>query len=460
MEYTIIVDSVTSKITPRLPKEVIQSLKDELRYKVTNYQFTSVYKQNPDWDGYKTMFFANCTFSTGLVYKVSDLLKKAGFNVKIQWVHNYEAIGSGEIYSVIPFDFQIEAVKRAVKSKYCVIDSPVRSGKTTIIAMLISKINQFPAVVVTKGSDLILQNIKSIEESLNVKIGKWAEGECDLSKDIIVTNYENMVRLPTNKNKQLLEYIKKTKVLILDECHLSYTDKLHKGAWTFFTNIGYKIGLSGTPVTSAVSKSRIPQLIGPIVYKVQFEKLIDIGRIAQPKILVFDLPISWFQNFNHDYMTAYEVNIVQNVRRNKLISKLVEKFSTKKVFIIVRKRYHGELLKELIPNSIYVHGEVDSDIRKDYYNQLNEGKINCIIATVGKLGLDIPNLDIVINAEGIKAETATIQKMRSLTASVEKDCGIVIDFIDKGKYTYDHAKSRFEQYNSIKGFQIKTLEIK
>ena len=190
MEYTIVADAFASEIFPKLNKEDALKIKAKLRYSVPNYRFTSTYAKNPDWDGYKTMFYLpNCTFSTGLVTCVDELLKSMGHSTKINRLRDFEPKGSGEIYSVLPFDFQIEAVKRAVEHKYCVIDSPVRSGKTTIIAMLISKLASYPIVVVTSKSDLVLQTIKSIEESLKCEIGVWSEGKCDLTKKILITNY-------------------------------------------------------------------------------------------------------------------------------------------------------------------------------------------------------------------------------------------------------------------------------
>jgi superfamily II DNA or RNA helicase len=126
---------------------------------------------------------------------------------------------------------------------------------------------------------------------------------------------------------------------------------------------------------------------------------------------------------------------------------------------MVRKRYHGELLQELIPRSVYVHGDISSTIRKELYSRLHKKEISCIISTVGKVGLDIPNLNAVINAEGLAAETITLQKMRSLTASSDKDYGIIIDFMDHGVYLRDHSELRLAMYKKIDGFIIKEYKV-
>ncbi len=280
----------------------------------------------------------------------------------------------------------------------------------------------------------------------------------------MVTNFENIVRIKkTKKDKpiktEFLKYIEEAKALIIDECHLSYTPKLQK-VWSQFKSIGYKIGLSGTPKPDHTKPIELEAFIGPIVCKVHFDKLIEIGRIATPYVYIYDLPIAWYQRWVSSYSDYYEINIVRNVLRNNFIAHLVATLPDKTILIAVNKRYHGDLLNALIPNSVYINGDVDSDIRKEYYTLLDSGKLKCIIATVGKVGLNIPNLDIVINAEGLAATTATIQKMRSLTAAEGKNCGIIIDFIDKQKYLAKHSYIRINQYEAIKGFNVQTIVIK
>jgi hypothetical protein len=74
---------------------------------------------------------------------------------------------------------------------------------------------------------------------------------------------------------------------------------------------------------------------------------------------------------------------------------------------------------------------------------------------VGKVGLNLPSLDAVINAEGYKARVGTIQKLRSLTASAGKHEGMVIDFIDCGKYLFDHSEERLQRYQTMRGVEIR-----
>ena len=113
----------------------------------------------------------------------------------------------------------------------------------------------------------------------------------------------------------------------------------------------------------------------------------------------------------------------------------------------------------MIPNSFFVNGNISTEVRSDVFKSIQEKKLDCVISTVGKEALDIPTLDVVVNAEGFESSVATIQRMRSLTASKDKNVGIIIDFIDKGKYLEDSSRVRQKRYESIKGFIIKHKKI-
>jgi len=121
---------------------------------------------------------------------------------------------------------------------------------------------------------------------------------------------------------------------------------------------------------------------------------------------------------------------------------------------MIRTLQHGPLLRSLIPGSIFVHGKISGEDRADLYKALQEKKIHCIIATVGKEGLNIPRLDAVINAEGLSSSVITLQKMRSLTAASGKKYGIVIDFVDRGDYLNRHSRHRIKTYKRIGNIKL------
>lgn len=394
----------------------------------------------------------------------------------MSFTKEYEPKGEIKVDDLELSEFQYHAIRIAVKSKYSIVSAAVRAGKTAIIAGCLRYIGHYPACVVTQGKDLVKQATLDIRGHLikdDIKIGFFSEGKWEVG-DIVVTSYEalahslgtkskNSKKLSTaikKRNEEVLEWVARTKVLIADECHCGLSVK-RRAALRYFTNVGYRIGLSGTPRPDSKSQIELESVFGPIRTNITFDKLIKQGRVAQPVVVVYDMPVEWYEAGWPRYADVETNNLVENYRRNLFIARVVQELNKKgkSSLILVRRRYHGELLQELIPESVYICGDDSSSFRRCLYDRIQEGSLNCIITTVAKLGLNIPKLSAVINAEGYKAKNVTIQKMRSLTASSEKEYGLVIDFLDKGKYLRNHSSKRYQLYQQLPGFIVKKRRV-
>jgi superfamily II DNA or RNA helicase len=468
MDFTISVGAIMLKLTPRASDYLIDLLQTKISYRPKGYQYTHLYKQGV-WDGRKKLFRRTQQIAPSGCYRsIKKLLEKEGHTVKIIFEKAFNPSGSGNVKELTPYEFQSNSAKLAIENKYCIIEAPVRAGKTLIFSLILSKLDKSPAFVITYGKDLVLQTKKELERFLERSIGFFSEGKFK-EGEIIVTSYQALSRVwnknktseaVRKRNKEIQDLVSKSNIVILDECQYAFSEKSRKFIEQF-RNVGYRVGLSGTVRPDGISKMEMESVIGPVVLRVPFDKLISIGRIAQPIIHMYDLPYKWFREHLWEYNDIYEANIVQNYYRNRFIKKIVEKLkeTDKTSYVMVRRKAHGEELQNLIPNSVYVYGDIKSSVRKNLYENLQNGVLSCIIATVGKVGLNLPKLDAVINAEGLEASTITIQKMRSLTATENKSRGLVIDFVDKGKYLYDHSARRLSIYKKKKGFIIKEKKV-
>lgn len=468
MRIQIYSTPITSYISSTIPTDLLEELSDKLKYRVHGYEFTKL-GSTGQWDGYKKIFKRrDRSFPTGCLNRVLNIFKKFGHTYEVEYSVNDLPTGELSVHDITPFPFQFDCAKRAIEGRYGIIHAPVRAGKTAIIGLMLARVSQYPAWIITYGKDLVLQTKREMERFLQRKVGIFSEGVFE-NGDVIVSSYQALARLYdssakgsriSKRNDEIIESIANAKVLILDECHYALAPKTSV-LLSKFDRVSFRIGLSGTPKPTNKSKLELESIIGPILVKIPIKQLIELKRIAKPVALIYSLPANWFTYHLGEFAEWYEANIVRNVCRNKLIAKLVSKLNSqsKTCFVMVRKRYHGELLQELIPRSVYVHGDIAADIRKELYSRLQNKEISCIISTVGKVGLDIPNLNAVINAEGLEAETITIQKMRSLTASSDKDYGIIIDFMDHGVYLKDHSETRLGMYRKIDGFIIKEFTV-
>ena len=468
MHINIFSTPITSYVSTPIPSELLEELSTKLKFRIHGYEYTQLGRSG-QWDGYKRLFKRrDRSFPTGCIRRVLNIFKGAGHTFDVEYSVNDLPVGELKVADIKPFPFQFECAQKAIDGRYGIIHAPVRAGKTAIIGLMLSRISQHPTWIITYGKDLVVQTQREMERFLQKKVGLFSESVFE-DGDVIVSSYQALSRLYDSvskssvikhRNVEIKASIENAKVLILDECQYALAPKTSV-LLSKFDKVSFRIGLSGTPKPTNKSRLEVEAVIGPILVKIPIKQLIELKRIAKPVALIYDLPATWFTYHLDEFAEWYEANIVRNVCRNKLISKLVDKLNAqnKTCFVMVRKRYHGELLQELIPRSVYVHGDIASNIRKELYSRLHKKEISCIISTVGKVGLDIPNLNAVINAEGLAAETITLQKMRSLTASSDKDYGIIIDFMDHGVYLRDHSELRLAMYKKIDGFIIKEFKV-
>src|SRR3970282_573818 len=102
----------------------------------------------------------------------------------------------------------------------------------------------------------------------------------------------------------------------------------------------------------------------------------------------------------------------------------------------------------MIPNSLFVWGETKDTERDQIRKEIRQGKIRVLIASkVFALGIDLPNLEVGINASGGKAEILTGQRlgrmMRTWHDIVKKWIDIFDDYHPK---LAAHSKERLLVY--------------
>lgn len=467
MHLTLFVGATRLCIKPDLPSKDLQDIKKVFTFTVPGYQYTRQHKLM-GWDGSICLVKRNQELPLGCLHRLSKYLKRQGYQVHIVYSNECTPQGKIEVADLELDPFQIRAVKQALKYRYGVLMAPMRSGKTAIMGAVVNAIGHYPVWLVTSSRDLVVQSRGDLEKHLNREIGFFSESEY-CPGDVTITSYQALTaacgqrakRADTKRrNAKIQDELGKAKVLVLDECHHAVSKEFEK-VLNRFQNAAYRIGLSATPKPDNVPLIEFESKLGSVVSLTPYQTLIDQGRLAKPLIVMYDLPYAWYTSYLPTYADVQVSNLVDNAMRNRFIARIAEKLKEKgkTVFIKVTRLDHGNNLNDMIPGSVFVRGSMDSNVRKGIYQALQDKTIHCVIATVGKEGLNLPKLDAVINAEGMRSRLANRQKMRSLTASEGKKYGLIIDFLDKGKYLRKHAKKRLELYRSMTGFKVQVKKV-
>lgn len=256
-------------------------------------------------------------------------------------------------------------------------------------------------------------------------------------------------------------------MLIMDECH-----HLTAGEWQRAVNaLGcrYRVGLSATAYPDRTKEQAkgviwLVGICGPIRIRISMSDLIDEGFLCQTRIIWHDIDQPRGKSTSRWSQKLQKMLVTENRYRNEIICDYAERFAAAghRILIVCGRLDHVDALsknlrmREVPHNVVTGQGEdVDVSVRNRKISQLIDGSKPVVIGTVFGEGVDIPEADVVINAEGGKDDIATVQRLRCLTKMPGKEQAIVVDFNDlTNKYFKAHSAARMKVYKSEPAFVI------
>jgi superfamily II DNA or RNA helicase len=163
----------------------------------------------------------------------------------------------------VPWDYQRQAVACWLQERRGVIVLPTGTGKTFVALQCIAAVNR-PTLVVTPKIDLMVQWAAELERCFGIAVGMVGAGEFNY-QPMTVTTYDSAYI-------HLERWANRFGMVVFDECHhlpgASY-QAAAQGALAPF-----RLGLTATPERSDGGEALLPELIGPIVYR------LDIRDVA------------------------------------------------------------------------------------------------------------------------------------------------------------------------------------
>jgi superfamily II DNA or RNA helicase len=323
-----------------------------------------------------------------------------------------------------------------------------------IAGELCHRLGHKQTLILLNRIQLAKQTHDELVKYLNGKIGLMIEGHMDINNNVTVASVQTINALLERDKTDperiaLLTYLYNTTVCVYDECHLLKESNQYMELQRLMPNLDYSIGMTGTPFRQDNATIEMNGMVGFVIYTKTTEELQKEGFISASKAIFYDYskdasiqqtaaPIDDEGEIDEDDPTfhqLYDANIVENHYRNHAIVKICGELHIKKrILILVNRINHITLLQESIPNSIVIHGSVSSKDRKARFESFegNEGVVLIGMAQIMSTGINIPTLDIIINATANKSDITTIQSIgRVLRKADGKESGIFIDFIDR-----------------------------
>ena len=272
-----------------------------------------------------------------------------------------------------------------------------------------------------------------------------------------------------------IDLLNNTRAVVCDEAHRAGAESYWK-VFHYLKNARVKVGLTGTlDKTKKISMAHIRGLFGKDLVKVTNKQMIERGVSARPhiRLVPIDEPTDLEPRIQAtmmakgysqlptadllSYQIAYDLGVVHNEYRNRVVAELAYKASSKldkqAVLIMVTSIEHGELIGEQLDKLgaeyQFLQGKDDSATREKAIDDIVSGKLKIVIATkIFEAGIDIPNLKVLILCDALKSYISVIQKIgRVLRVMPDKRDVFIFDIVDRtNRYLWSAAKKRFNYY--------------
>lgn len=458
-----------------VPRLALKELRNAFSYRVKGAHFDARFRSGY-WDGRESLITykrARDTYSIpagvaqevldlldelGVQYELTDKRRKPRTRIETRWA---------DADNLRPH--QIRALEAATTPRGSlrtvgrgILDMSIRSGKTRTAAAIIAKLGVKTTFVVTSQM-LLRQAVDALSEALGIQIGVCGEGEW-APGDVTVATIQTLAA--RRGSKAFDQLARETDLLIADECHHLVAEKWRKAVLAF--DSPYKIGLSATTGLEEDAPNEslwVRAATGDVLIRVSPSEMIEAGYLMRPDIRL--IPIRAPSNVATRAWSGslVEACIYSNPVRNALIVRETVRLHAEgmRVLVVSNRLSQIAALEERMRRAglrvATVTGAVGGDERERMVEGYLRGHYDVLVGTVFGEGVDIPEIEAVINASGGRSEKATMQRMRNLTPHHGKTEAVFIDFVDLMHPIFaKHSKERLAVYRSERAFRVRIVE--
>lgn len=471
---------------------IAQELNDYFTFDVPGARFMPAYRAKM-WDG-KARLFNMWTkelyvgllpylreFAERLDYSVDVDIERIGDPITIEEVQKFaESLNlHSQDKPIQTRDYQLEAVKYAIRIGRTLLLSPTASGKSLIIYLLMRYHQQFgrKQLIIVPTTSLVEQMYKDFQDYAShtdwyvsqncARI--YAGHEKTNEAQIVISTWQSIYKLPK-------KFFDEFDVIYGDEAHL-FKAKSLTSIFDKCVNTKFRIGTTGTLDGTKTHKLILEGLFGKVKKVISTKELMDQGSVVDLDIQCLVLEYSDEDKKNAKNFTYQDEMdwLISHPKRNTVIKNLATTQSGNTLVLFQYVEKHGQVLYDLINNKVgdnrhvfFVHGGTDTQQREMVRSITEKEKDAIIIASYGTFstGINIRNLHNVIFASPSKSRIRNLQSIgRGLRKGDNKtecklfDIGDDLSWKSRKNYTLNHMIERIKIYNE-ESFKYKLIRIK
>lgn len=477
----IILKNEVSCSIENLDLDTRKKLSQKYSYFVQGARYSPQYKLGR-WDGKVNYFSIGGSTYNNLLEEIVPELINSGYEIDI--VDNRVPFVMGDIQPVTENTFsnivwqdghpmagqpvtlrehQVTAINKFIENPQCIQELSTSAGKTIVCSALSYLLQDYGRTIVIVPNKSLVEQTYADYHNFGLDVGVYYGDRKDLDKTHTICTWQSLESMERQKRDEkrddaIEEFIEGVCCVIVDEVHQSKSTILKKMLTGPMANIPIRWGLTGTIPKDAGDKMALLTTLGPVVNTVKAVDLQELGILSSCNINVLQTQENIVYN---DYQTELKYLVSNPERIIWLANKIQEISIGGNTLVLVDRKITGDELTKLIPDSIFIHGEVKQKDRKKEYDEINFSENKVIVATTGvaSTGISITLLHNIVLIEPGKSFVRVIQSIgRGLRKGFGKDHVEIWDICANAKYSKKHLTERKRFYHDAEyPFAIKKI---
>jgi len=344
---------------------------------------------------------------------------------------------------IILRDYQVDTVNNFLDNPQALQEVATGAGKTIITAVLSHVTEKLGRTLVVVPNKSLVTQTEEDYVNCGLDVGVYFGDRKELGRTHTICTWQSLNILDKkSKNYEdtltLAEFLDDVQTVIIDEVHQAKADVLKRLLTQNLKNAPIRWGLTGTIPKEQFEFQSILASIGPVIGQISAKELQDKGVLSSCHVNIVQL----IDTAEHrDYQSELKY-LVTDSNRVGYIGKLANTISQSgNTLILVDRISAGEQLLELIPDAVFIKGDVKLVDRKEAYDEIKEGTNKVIIATYGvaAVGINIPRIFNLVLLEPGKSFVRVIQSIgRGIRKAKDKDFVQIWDLTSTCKYAKRH----------------------
>jgi superfamily II DNA or RNA helicase len=470
----IIQDEVNVKIA-NLDLDTRKALVKKFKYEDPTARFRPAYKLGR-WDGTISFFGLGGTTYLSMLGQVLEYLESKNYYIEVEDLREsppleFTQISSdfwgdktwpeGHRFAGEPIrlrEDQVEVVNIFLKNPQCMQEIATGFGKTITTATLSKICEKYGrTITIVPNKDLVVQ---TEEDFINCEldVGVYFGDRKDLGRTHTICTWQSLnildkKSLNATEEDELLtlaEMLDGVQTVMVDEVHMAKADVLKKLLTHNLAKAPIRWGLTGTIPKAEHEYQALRASLGDVVNRIKTHELQEAGVLSNCQVNIVQTA-EWKEFGSYAEELKY---LVTDEIRMTYITELVKKISESgNTLVLVNRIDTGKFITSLIPDAVFISGEVKGTKRKEEYREhaTQDNRITVATYGVAAVGINIPRIFNMVLLEPGKSFVRVIQSIgRGVRRAEDKDFVQIYDITATTKYAKRHLTERKRFYKEAK----------